>query len=60
MATGFPLLLGLAVIAGCTIGTGYVADQKGRSFALWAAIGFFLGIFGLLLAVVIPRKTPAY
>jgi hypothetical protein len=60
METGFPLVFAFAVIAGCTIGTGYIADQKGRSFALWAVIGFFLGIFGLLLAVVVPKKTPAY
>ena len=60
METAFPVLFALVVVGGFTAGTGYIADRKGRSFVAWAAIGFFLGILGLLLAVVVPKKTPAY
>lgn len=60
METVAPLLIALAVGAAFAVGTGKIAEGKGYSFGLFAAIGFFLGIFGLLVAAVLPRKKPAY
>ena len=54
------MLFVLAVTIGVTVGTGYIADRKGRSFLAWAAVGFFLGVIGLLIAAVVPAKTPSY
>jgi MFS family permease len=54
------LLVVLATISGVTFGTGYIADRKGRSFIAWAALGFVLGVFGLLLAAIVPTKKPSY
>jgi MFS family permease len=48
------------MIIGFPVGTGYIADRKGRRFVAWAAVGFFLGIIGLLIAVLVPAKKPAY
>lgn len=55
-----PLLIALAVMAGFTIGTGMIADRKGYNFLLFAIVGLFLGIFGLLIAAVLPRRKSAY
>jgi hypothetical protein len=55
-----PLLLMLVVGAAFAVGTGKVAEGKGYSFALFAFVGFFFGIFGLLVAAVLPRRKPAY
>ena len=60
MDLNFIALLVLATISGVTFGTGYIADRKGRSFIAWAALGFFLGILGLLLAAIVPAKKPSY
>ena len=60
METLAPLLFAFAVVLAFTLGTGRIAERKGHSFALWAAIGFFLGIIGLVIALLIPRKSPAY
>ena len=54
------LLVVLAATVGVTVGTGYIADRKGRSFLAWAAVGFFLGVIGLLIAAVVPAKNPSY
>ena len=54
------VLFVFVVTVGVTVGTGYIADRKGRSFLAWAAIGFFLGVLGLLLAAVVPAKKPSY
>ena len=55
-----PLLIALTVMAGFRIGTGMIADRKGYNFLLFAVIGLFLGIFGLLIAAVLPKKKAAY
>jgi hypothetical protein len=55
-ATVVIILLVLAM----TAGTGFIADRKGRSFLGWAAIGFFLGLIGLLLAIVVSPKKPSF
>ena len=54
------MLFVFAVTIGVTVGTGYIADRKGRSFLAWAAVGFFLGVIGLLIAAVVPAKKPSY
>ena len=33
----------------------YLGKQRGRSSLLWFFIGLFLGVFGVLLAVILPR-----
>src|SRR4051794_32006313 len=38
------------------VGTGWVAERKGYSFGLFIALGLFLGIIGLIIALVVPRK----
>ena len=38
------------------VGTGWVAERKGYSFGLFVALGLFLGIIGLIIAFVVPRK----
>jgi hypothetical protein len=42
------------------VGTGYVAERKGYSFGLFAALGLFLGVIALIIAVVLPKKTRAF
>jgi hypothetical protein len=51
------ILIVFAVMLGVPLATGYVAERKGRSFLGWAAIGFVLGIVGLVVALVIPRRA---
>ena len=51
------ILVAFAVMVGLPLATGYVAERKGRSFLGWAAVGFFLGIVGLAVALVIPRRA---
>jgi hypothetical protein len=45
---------------GFGFGSGAIADRKGYNFVLFAVIGLFLGIIGLLIALVLPKKKPAY
>jgi MFS family permease len=46
----FGYIIGLAVLAG------WLADRKGYNFVLFAILGLFLGILGVLVAAVIPKK----
>jgi hypothetical protein len=55
----FLALVVLVVAAGPIILSGWLAERKGYSFALFALLGFFLGVFAILIAAVIPRKQPA-
>ena len=55
-----PVVIALGIAVAFTVGTGHVAERKGYSFALWAAIGFFLGLIGLLIAALLPTKKHAY
>jgi hypothetical protein len=45
----------LAIILGTWAGA--VAARKGRSMQWWFIIGFFIPLFGLIAAYVVPRKT---
>ena len=60
MDTAFPILFALLVMLGFGVGSGMLADRKGYNFVLFAIIGLFLGIIGLLIAAVLPKKKPAY
>jgi MFS family permease len=46
----FAYIVGLAVLAG------WLADRKGYNFVLFAILALFLGILGVLVAAVIPKK----
>jgi MFS family permease len=60
-------MLGIAVELGiafvlllvCPLVTAFIADRKGRGVLPWAMIGLFLGIFGILLAALVPRSAEA-
>lgn len=49
----------LAVPAAFAFATAKVASGKGHPFGLWAVIGFFTGVIGLIIAAVIgPASRP--
>ena len=60
MDAAFVIVLTFGLVVGCTAGTGYLAERKGRSFVAWAGVGFVFGIFGLVVALCLPKKQPAY
>jgi hypothetical protein len=47
-------VLGLIFWLFCFIGAGYVASQKNRSVGVWLLLGFFFGIFALILVALLP------
>jgi hypothetical protein len=47
-------VLGLIFWLFCFIGTGYVASQKNRSVGGWLLLGFFFGLFALILVALLP------
>ena len=53
-------LFAFALMAAFAVGTGAIADRKGRNVIGWSMVGLFLGILGLLLAAVMPSKKPAF
>lgn len=53
----FPVFFAFAV--GLAILSGWLAERKGYSFALFAFLGLFLGILGVLVAAIVPAKKPA-
>jgi hypothetical protein len=49
------------VVAGVfALGTGGLASRKGYNAVLWSVIGLFLGVIGLLIAALLPKKKPAF
>jgi membrane protein YdbS with pleckstrin-like domain len=42
----------VALFLFCPVAAGVIAHQKGRSAALWAIVGFFLGIIGVVFALI--------
>jgi len=57
--------LGLLVWICCVVGCGYLANKKHRSVGSWLALGFFFGIFALIVlallstlpkVLVLPKK----
>jgi hypothetical protein len=51
------IIFALALLSVCPLATGLIASRKGRSAVLWAFFGFFLGIFGVLLAAIVPARS---
>jgi hypothetical protein len=49
------LLIGGVVFA---LICGYVAQGKGRSVALWAVLGFFLGLIALIILALLKKPQP--
>jgi hypothetical protein len=41
----------------CGISTCVIASQKGKNAFVWFLIGFFLGPFGLIMAVGVPKDS---
>jgi hypothetical protein len=56
----FPSSSRCSSCSGSASAAGAIADRKGYNFVLFAVIGLFLGIIGLLIALVLPKKKPAY
>jgi hypothetical protein len=55
------LIVGVFVwMVAFVVGTGYLAERKGYSFGLFAALGLFLGIIALIIALVLPKKAPSF
>jgi hypothetical protein len=52
-------LVVLVVAAGPIVLSGWLAERKGYSFALFALLALFLGLIAVLIAALIPRKQPA-
>jgi hypothetical protein len=60
--TGFPVwvpIMGLVVSVACSIGSYFIAKKSGRSGAGYAVLGFFLGIIGLIITLIICRNPAA-
>ena len=55
-------ILTLLLIFGLALGFGYwastIAKRKGLSPGLFFAIGFFLGLIGIIIAAVVKPATP--
>jgi hypothetical protein len=41
----------------CAIACYVIADNKGRSVILWPILGFFFPIIGLIIVLVLPRRS---
>jgi hypothetical protein len=54
------LVVGLAYVVGITWATAVVAARRGHRAWMGAVLGFFLGLIGLLLVAILPRRKPAY
>jgi hypothetical protein len=53
-------LFAFLFMAAFAVGTGALASSKGYNAVLWSMIGLFLGIIGLLIALVLPKRKPAF
>jgi hypothetical protein len=51
----------IAVVLGIAwaFGTYHMAGRRGRRQPLWAALGFFFGVFALITLRLLPAQTPA-
>lgn len=52
------VLLSFALNVAVAHATGVIARRRGRSFRVWIWIGAIFGPFGLLAAVLLPRRWP--
>jgi hypothetical protein len=53
------IIVVLVVTVGPVVLSGWLAECKGYSFALFALLGLFLGVIAVLVTAVIPAKKPA-
>jgi hypothetical protein len=53
------IILVLVLTVGPIVLSGWLAERKGYSFALFACLGFFLGVIAVLVAALIPAKKQA-
>lgn len=51
--------ISLAIAVACSLGSAYIAANKGRNVVGYAILGFFLPLIGLIVAAVVPSKKPA-
>ena len=56
----FALVVGVALAVVCPLAAGIIGREKGRSAFAWALIGFFLGIIGVVIAVLVPPRQPEW
>ena len=52
-----PLVIGLAIVAALVWGCYTLAVKKGRSGPLWGVLGFFFGIFALIVIALLPAQN---
>jgi hypothetical protein len=50
--------ISLAIAVACSLGSAYIASNKGRNIIGYAILGFFLPLIGLIVAAVVPSKRP--
>jgi len=55
VAVVYVIVLVIAVLFGW--GSATIASNKGYSFVLFFVLGFVLGLIGLIVALVLPRRT---
>jgi hypothetical protein len=53
-------LFAFAFMALFAFATGGIASNKGYNAVLWSVIGLFLGLIGLLIALLLPKRKPAF
>jgi hypothetical protein len=53
-------LFAFAFMSFFALGTGALASRKGYNAVLWSVIGLFLGFIGLLIALLLPKRKPAF
>jgi hypothetical protein len=58
LAIGMLLWLGFAIAFG--VGSGRLMSRRGYPSWLGFSIGFVLGVFGLVIALVAPRRASTY
>lgn len=52
------IAIGCVVAVFCAVASGMIAQSKGQPAAGYVLLGLFLGVIGLLLALVSPRSIP--
>lgn len=56
----FVFVMMIGIMTTCGIVTGKMAEKKGYSFSTWFFLGFFLNIWGIIIALVVtPRGSGA-
>ena len=50
------LLAKLVIWTALAISCGHIADLKGRNQIFWSIVGFFIGIWGVVIIALLPDK----